>query len=461
MRKNCLSFLLIFSIFTTIQGQSDLLKQYIQEGLQSNIALQQKELSYEKSLQALAEAKAMFFPKLSLEARYSLARGGRTSNIAVGDLMNPVYANLNLINETNRASIPNYPTLPSYNPINNQSINFLRETEHETKLRLVFPVFNAAIRNNHKIKKQLTDVEKISVNIYKRELVKEIKTAYLNYLKAKQAVELFTNTKKLVNENLRTSKSLYNNNKLTIDVVYAAEVEVKKVEQQLAEAEKNQKIAKAYFNFLLNKNQESSIQISKEDIIVSTDSFNTAKKMGQQNREELKQLDHYLNLSDKNVNLQKAEKLPQLNLVADYGFQGTKYSFTSEDDYAMGSLVLSWNLFNKPVKSKVEQAVIEKKIIQQKKLETQQQINLQITTAFYDLEAALKTIDLAKSEVASAKKAYKLVSKKFNVGKANLVELTNARTQMTNAEQNLIITQYDYQIKVAALERVTGTYSFE
>jgi len=460
MRNYFILSILILLVIENISGQNAVLEKYIKQGLESNITLQQKELSYEKSLQALEEAKALFFPKLSLEARYSLARGGRDFEIPIGDLMNPVYSNLNIVNEAARAVNPDYPTIPQYGQIENQGINFLRETEHDTKLRLVFPVFNAAIRNNHKIKKQLTEVEQISVNIYKRELVKEIKTGYLNYLKAKQAVELFTNTKDLVNENLRTSKSLYNNNKVTIDVVYAAEVEVKRVEQQLAQAEKNEKIAKAYFNFLLNKDQETGISITDKEISITTNSFKASKQHGQQNREELKQLDYYLEITDKSIKLNKNEKLPELNLVADYGFQGTKYAFTTNDDYAMGSLVLSWDIFNKPVKSKVEQTVIEKQIIQQQKLEAQQQINLQITNAFYDLEAALKTIDLANSEVVSAKKAYKLVSKKFNVGKANLVELTNARTQMTNAEQNLIIVKYDYQIKAAVLERATGSYTF-
>ena len=95
----------LFSILITVslsaQVQSDILNNYINQALESNLALQQKELSYEKSLAALQEAKSMFWPKLSIEARYTMARGGRSINFPVGDLLNSVYGNLNVLNEVN------------------------------------------------------------------------------------------------------------------------------------------------------------------------------------------------------------------------------------------------------------------------------------------------------------------------------------------------------------------------
>ena len=57
----------IFSILITAslaaQVQSVVLNDYITQALESNLALQQKEMSYEKSLAALQEAKSMFWPK--------------------------------------------------------------------------------------------------------------------------------------------------------------------------------------------------------------------------------------------------------------------------------------------------------------------------------------------------------------------------------------------------------------
>jgi len=429
---------------------------------------QQKELGYKKSLATLQEAKALFFPTLSLEARYSIAGGGRAFEFPIGDLINPVYSNLNLINARNSSSVPDYPTIPAYPELENQQVNFLRTTEHETKLRLVYPVFNTAIRKNHEIQKEMVKVESISVDIYKRELSKEVKVAYFNYAQAVEAVKLFENTQALVEENLRTSKSLHRNHKVTIDVVYLAEAQVKSVEQQKAEALKNQKVAQAFFNFLLNRKFDEAILL---DDSINNQAFAKPARPGGgsvvnnveasrntafNNREELSQIDQYLKVSDQNIELQKGDFLPQINIVGDYGFQGTKYSFGRDDDFVMGSAVLSWNIFNRPTKAKIEKAQIEKLSLQNQREEIKQQIGLQVVNAWYDVEAAMKNIDLAKAEKESTQKAFKLVNKKFTQGQANLVEWTESRTQMTNATQKEIISKYNYQVKLAELERVTG-----
>ena len=144
------------------------LQQYLNTALESNIALQQKQLSYEKSLAALQEAKGLFFPRLSVQARYSVARGGRSFTIPVGDLVNPIYQNLNQLNSLAQQAYPDYPTIPEYPMIGNVEENFLRETEQETVVRVQMPVFNNSILYNHRIRQNLSEAEKISVDIYKR-----------------------------------------------------------------------------------------------------------------------------------------------------------------------------------------------------------------------------------------------------------------------------------------------------
>jgi outer membrane protein TolC len=460
MKKITALFITLLSL-TDAWSQANSIDRYIQTALESNIALQQQELSYEQSLAAMEEARAMFFPKLSLEARYSVARGGRAFEIPVGDLVNPIYSNLNIINSLGQAASPDYPVIPTYPTIPNVQENFLRETEHETTLRVVFPLFNSAILQNHKIRQNMAAADRISVDVYRRELVKEVKTAYFNYAKAAEAVTLFENALELVEENLRATESLYNNHKITIDVVYSAGAEVAGVKQQLAEARKNTNMARAYFNFLLNQPYDTAIEATPDINIGDYAAGETeARREAVQQREELKQLNHYLSVSDNQVQLSKGAWLPQVNLVADYGFQGTRYRFSRDDDFAMGSIVMSWNLFDHTTNKKVQQAEIEKLKMQKQKEELQQQIGLQVTNAYYDLEAGRQQVLLAQAELEAAQKAFRLVQKKYTQGQANLVEFTNARTQQTNAGQKLIIAKYDYQVKLAALERATASYKF-
>jgi outer membrane protein len=464
-RKTIYTWLLLLPIFLAgnrAVGQSAL-DVYIQQALESNVSLQQKELSYAKSLAVLKEAKAQFWPSLSIEARYSVARGGRLIEIPIGDLVNPVYQNLNLINEMGVALNPDYPEIPEYPQLENVVDPFLREQEHETKARLIQPVFNAAILHNHQIRKTQTGIERISVDVYKRELIKEVKTAYFTYLQAVEALELYQNTLGLVEENLRTTNSLFTNHKVTKDAVYAAEAQVKEIEQQVAEARKNEQVSKAYFNFLLNQPYETAIDPTSPSGLdqVAVLQVEEARNQGFQTREELRQLDQYSSLNQQKLRLDRSNFLPNLTLVADYGFQGTTYSFTNEDDYFQGSLLFSWKLFDKPSRAKMDQTRIEQEIIAQQRIQTQGQIGLQIVQATYSVDAAREQVDAAKAQVKSAEQAFRLVEKKYRQGQANLVSYTDARTRKTNAEQQLIIAKYNHLIQLADLERMTASYPIQ
>jgi len=122
--------LLLFASFMHATP-STTLDQYIRQGLENNLALRQQKFSLEKSLEALKEAKGMFFPSISLQGSYSHAGGGRTIEFPVGDLLNPVHGSLNDL-FLFHGIIGGYPT-----DIPNEQIPFLRPKEQETKIRLV------------------------------------------------------------------------------------------------------------------------------------------------------------------------------------------------------------------------------------------------------------------------------------------------------------------------------------
>ncbi|MBL7137150.1 MAG: TolC family protein [Bacteroidales bacterium] len=216
-------------------------------------------MNYNKSLAALTQSKALFYPNIGFNARYSVADGGRTIDFPVGDLLNPVYTTLNQLTQSQK-----------FTQVENEQIYFIRPTEQETMLSLHKPLFNSDIWFQYKIRKDLSEAAFIGIDLYKRELVKEIKTAYFNYLKTVKALELFQQTLEVVKENLRVSESLVANDKVTVDAVYRSRAELSKVERQMAEAEKFHESAKAYFNFLLNKPLESNIEVIFNNVLIDS-----------------------------------------------------------------------------------------------------------------------------------------------------------------------------------------------
>jgi len=442
--------LILFILFTVnISGQETILEAYVRQGLKNNLALKQKESNYEKSLAALSEARAMFFPDVSLNARYSVAEGGRMIEFPVGDLLNPVYSTLNMFLAEDK-----FPM------IENREFTFLREHEHETKISVVQPLVDPRIYYNQKISQQLSEVQKADAGSFRRQLVAEIKTAYFNWLKTLRIEQLLNATKKLLEENVRVNKSLYKNDKVTIDNVYRSRAELSRLEQQIAESTRARQVAAAYFNFLLNRPLEEEI-IEQElfDSVVVTLNLPAAHQNALENREELEMLESYARANDYLLSLNHSKKIPSIYGAVDYGFQGEEYQFTDEYDYVLASIVLKWELFHGfENKAAISQAKIERDIRKTQIEETKEQIRLQVIRSFYDLQASERSIIAAEQSLASAKKAFEVTDRKYREGQASLIEYIDARTTMTNAEQNLIISRYDHYIRYAEFERVACLY---
>ncbi|MBN2423795.1 MAG: TolC family protein [Calditrichaceae bacterium] len=434
------------------------LDQYIKKGLLDNLALQQKEFSYESSIKTLDEARGLFFPSVNIEARYSKSDGGRIIEFPVGDLMNPVYQGINdLLISLGQPTRP-YPTLQ------NEQIPFLRETEHDTKLRIIQPVFNTSIWFNYNIKSDMKDISLLETSAYKRELIFEIKKAYYNVLKIDHLVKLAWQTKVLIEENLRISHKLFDNQKVTKDVVYRVKSDLSGIEQYIAEIENAQKMAAYYFNFLLNRPLDEYIEIVQDNNLNFPDEFEIEeqKQIALKNREEIKKIEKAIEITESGQKLAVSEFLPSVNLIGDIGYQGEDYYFDSEHDYKMLSAVATWNLFRGfQDKAKYQQAEINRKRIEKQLEEVKNQIQLQVEDIILKIKAARLSITAANEQEISARESFRLTEKKYEEGMAAQIEYLDARKNWTEAQVNQISAGFTFLVKKAELEKIAASLPLE
>lgn len=436
----------------SLAGQQESLGDYIREGLENNLALKQKEVNYSKSLLLLRQSRSLFYPNISLDMRYSAAQGGRIIEFPVGTMLNPVYQSLNYLLGTQQ-----------FPEIENMEFSFYRPTEHDTRVRLVQPLLDPKIYYNARIKQEMSQAVRADAGAYRRELVAGIKTAYFNYLKTLRISQLLDETRKLLEENLRVNEKLYDNDKVTIDNVHRSKTEISKLDQQVATARKNNRVAAAYFNFLLNRPLESSISDDASyDSIPDLPELAALSGQALNRREELQMLKSYARVADSYLSMNRNEQLPLLYASVDYGFQGTHYEFNNRQDYVFASLILHWNIFHGfETRARIEEARMEQERLSSRLEETRQQIRLQATEAYYDLIASMESVHAAEEELLSARNAYRIVDRRFREGQAPLLEYMDARTAMTQAGEHLIISRYDYHIKFAALERASCLFPLE
>ncbi len=401
-----------------------------------------------KSHQDLRNVRGNMLPTIDFNARYSKANGGRAFQMPLGDLMNPVYNTLNgLIGEGTFATIEN------------QEFNFNRTTDVDTRISLMQPVYDSRLLVQNKIQYELTAMVGEDLSISKRDVIQDIKATYYTYLKTLKLKELLKETRELVEENLRVSEVLFTNDKVTEDAVWRSKTEVRKVDFQIAEAEKQYQLAKRYFNLLLNRDMEDSIFVSQLKEKFLNQDFSSS--MNYIHREELEKLQVAQNVARYQEKLASSNNLPNFYFALDAGFQGSSYEFTSENDYFIASAVMSWNLFSGFQNSAQKQ----KAKIEQRRLDTQykyvqNQFRLQVEEARLEFVKSSSNYQTTIAAEMEATSNFTIVNRKYEEGLANLVELIDARTFMTNATAEHIIAKYEVLISIAAYERATAGYVF-
>lgn len=448
-----LCFSLIFCVCQANAQESGILESYVDEGLKNNLSLQQESLEIRKAMETIRQAKALFYPRLTFAPTYSYAAGGRRLNFPVGDLLNPAYKSLNELTGKNQ-----FPT-----NIENVDVLLAPTNFHDTKVSVQYSIYNPEIKYNYLIQKSLMSAQEAKKRVVENELRYNIETAYYQYLQSLEATRIFENSRNVLNELAKLNRKLVANNTSTKDVVFSSEYEVSKILQQKAEADRNIQVAKAYFNFLLNKDLTNDITV--DSTLMNSKPFDyeglsdlpnlTSRAVA--NRQELKQLDLSIEASRQAVELhQKAASRPSIFVGGNVGFQGYGYKF-KDQDYIAGQVGMSWDIFKGyERKSKIQQAKIQTDLLKTKQTEVEKQIELQTTQAYYDLVSSRESLKASQDGLNNASQYFKITDSRYRNGNLLLIEFIKAQNDVLTAQLQQSITKYDVLIKKAMLDKITA-----
>ncbi|PJJ08355.1 outer membrane protein TolC [Flavobacterium sp. 1] len=443
MRKTLTLTLILFGYLGYSQSKLD---GYIEVGLKNNEVIKQHNFDINKSMYALKEARSLFYPTVSLNGSYTKAEGGRTIDIPIGDMLNPVYNTLNQITNSNA-----FPTLE------NQSVLINPDNFYDAKIHTTMPLLNFEIIYNKRIKNQQTSLQKIELEIYQRELVKEIKIAYYKYLQSVEGIKIYQDALALVKENQRVNKSLFKNEKINRTAVLRSDNEVIRIQANLETAKQNSNNAQSYFNFLLNEKLDTVIEVDENETPpIDAVSENT------QNREELQKLTQAKEINDNVSKLTQSYWFPKVNGFADFGIQDFDFEVNKQSRYYFAGVGLEWNIFSgNKNKFKLKQTEEDSKKISSQIDNVKQQLLLQFQVSQNNLKSALEQFYADKNQKESAKKYNEDITKLYKEGQAIYIELLDAQNQWVNAQLNTNIALYNSWIAFAELERANATFTFK
>jgi outer membrane protein TolC len=440
------------------------LQQVVDEALQANLQLRASGASVQQRLAALEQARARYLPAIDFAARYSVADGGRTIDIPVGDLLNPVYETLDQMLVA-QGQPPQFPR------VSNQSIELLRNPEQETKVLLQQPIYEPRIRPAVDANRaQLTRAE-ADLAALRSQVIRDVKQAYYGWLAAGQAVTVLDATLEAARANLAANESLYRNGRVTRDLVYRAEADVLEIEQQRLATASRVRIARSYVNLLRNAPLAQPLPRAELDgatierfrgrllRTLAGRQLDAAALQGlaDERRQELKGLDAAIAAGLAQQDLARAAFKPSLGLGAEAGIQGTDYGYEQEDRYVLASLVLRFNAF----RGGADRAALDEARALTEQLRATrdlagQQVRLEVQQALETFEVAEASLGTAVKRAEAASGAFRITSRKRDLGQVNQAEFIDARRAFTDAELNVTRVRAEYLSRLAELEYAIG-----
>jgi outer membrane protein TolC len=434
--------LLLFAL--PLFGQKSVLDEYVATAFQQNITLQQKTIQVEKAMIALKTAQSLYQPSVAFQGGYQSGEGGRSIAFPVGDLLNPVYSTLNALTKST-----------AFPQISNVETNFFPRDFYDVKVQTTMPLYNKDISYNKQIQEQSLSLQREDVSLYKRELVKQIKTAYYNYLLSLGLVKVYENSLNLALEGKKVNEKLLANGKGLPAYLLRSDSEIATIQAQIADAVKQNQLAQYYFNFLLNRELRAEIRIDFEVEKAIAGVYAVTPGV----REELSLLSKSINIQETVLKMNESFYLPKLNGFVNLGSQSTLGNISSRSGYYFLGLQMDIPIFSgKRNLYKVKQTQLDIASAKNALDLSTKQFNMATEIAQKNVQSSIVSFQASTKSYEAASAYLRLIEKGYKEGVSTYLETVDARNQWMNAQINYQLKQFNVLIAAAAYEREAASY---
>ena len=296
--------------------------------------------------------------------------------------------------------------------------------------------------------------EMIKANVYK---------VYYQLVVSKTQVEL-------LDANISSFEKLLHDTKLIYENGFREQLDVDKVNVQLAnlQTEKNKVlnvISNGYYGLKVLMGMPVSDELILTDKITEEqikEGILEKSTYSYEDRKEYQYAQIGKTLNEYNVRRYKLSQIPTITLNGLYAknAQRTAWSFIGKGDwFTISNVSLNINIpiFNGLlIKSKIGQARLEVKKIENEIEALKLSIDYDVETAKNNFRTAITTMDFQKKNMTLAEKVYQQTKKKYEMGTGSQTEINTAQTDMKTAQTNYITSLYDAIVAKVDYMKATG-----
>lgn len=296
----------------------------------------------------------------------------------------------------------------------------------------------------------------------KQKTLYNVAKAYYSAILSHDYVDLLKNMVKTAGAQEKFAENLYNAGQVVSSDVLRAKVELAKMEEKLAAARKNYKLAKYFLNITIGLPIDSKYKLTS-DLLFPSNSNNTLPAINTLQRTAFARRPDYkaflLNKKNAGIGVDEAygKFLPDIVAGYDYFINGPNIYPGHSYSYAF-TIMLHFNIFsglykyNNVQKSKSRyNTMIEYKALLRNKIE------MQVRKAYLQYKTYLINTRVARLAVKNAGQTLRITTNRYKAGMTTLINLDATLDQYKEANIHYLDTVYKFNLNSYYIKLVTGT----
>lgn len=312
---------------------------------------------------------------------------------------------------------------------------------------------------NYAISKDILTKTEFDVTSFKEQYLIRVAQALYNYLKAKRAVEIAESNVQRLKKHRDAANIRLKVGEVTKTDLLRAEAELSGAQADLISAKNSLKVAKAILAKDAGIEGDFEILETKLNDPYATLTVEHVKAIAKELRPEIKIALISREIAKKNVDYTIGSYFPTLTLSATYQKfdQNPSTEFTNKES-TFAVAVINFPIFEGGLrKAEVGEAKAKLRQAELQYEDTVKEVFIDVESAYHTYITFRDTIKALEDEVAYARENFNSVTKQYQYGLANSIDVTDANTFLVTAERKLMEAQYNYQLSILRLRQATGT----
>ncbi|MBI4699120.1 MAG: TolC family protein [Nitrospirae bacterium] len=312
----------------------------------------------------------------------------------------------------------------------------------------------------------------LDLNSAKESYLLSVAFYYFDVLRARKSLDIANANVERLTKHRDAARTRLRVGESTKTVLLRAEAELSGAQSELIRAENGVKLARAVLARTVGidgdydvREPEASIREIPMPYCMTPVEANQVqpidclKQTALRERHELKSVELDRQIAERQVKYTKGSYWPTISVEGAYTRREEHPSTSLDSDKSVYGLIrIDYPFFEGGLrKAEVSQSEARFRQAEYRYNDLKDSVNVEVESAYLNMKTSAGVLEKLRAEADYARDNFNAVTKQFEYGLANSLDVMDANNLLVTSERQLANAQYDYELAILQLQRATGT----